>query len=341
MLSALIGSVLNGLFNGFWIAFFTGWIAWLSVLRILAAGFYEAYLVTRPLPDLAAAPAEANFSSTAKQGDYESVEMQPPPADDTEYHGGGVPAPGPATDADSSNLIPGPPGLGRHAPVGSGAGLGSVRRTKKFQLQRTVKWSGWLGWAWSALYTPLSHTIWLAVNARNPSNGSVKIVRAIAIGVSALSLTFDTKQRYAAALARKTNSPWVGTLFRAWNALACLLLGGEAAALLVLGAVQAKIFVALPIVYVVFSCIWAWASWKILPPVDGSRPGFHILADVTMGAFAGLFVAAPAFALWQDNVFDEHKADLFGESRPTGLDLGTYLQCEGATLAGKFAAVMP
>jgi len=344
VLSALIGSVLNGLFNGFWIAFFTGWIAWLSVIRILAAGLYNAYLATQPLPDtaavVAAAEEEAKHGSTVKQGDYESVEMHPPLTGDAEYRSGGAPAPVPATDPESSDLILSPPGLGRHVPAGTRRPRG-VGLANKFQPQRTIKLSGWLGWAWSALYTPLSHTIWLAVNVRNSSNGTVKIVRAIAIGVSALSLTFDTKRRYATALAHKTNSPWAGTLFNAWNAFACLLLGGEAAALLVLGAVQAQVFVALPIMYSIFSCIWAAASWRILPPIDGSRPGMHILADVAMGVFAGLFVAAPAFALWQRNKFDEHRADMFGDPRPAGLDLGAYLQCEGATLAGKFAAVMP
>jgi hypothetical protein len=67
------------------------------------------------------------------------------------------------------------------------------------------------------------------------------------------------------ALAHKTNRPWAGRLLSACSAIACLLLGGEAAALLLLGAVQTKIF-----------------------------------------------VAAPAFALWQESLFDKRKADMFG-----------------------------
>jgi hypothetical protein len=47
MLTAFIGSVFNGLFSGFWIEFFTGWLSWLSVIRILAAGYYEFYLAIR------------------------------------------------------------------------------------------------------------------------------------------------------------------------------------------------------------------------------------------------------------------------------------------------------
>ena len=215
----------------------------------------------------------------------------------------------------------------------------STSRPKKHLLfsgiERSVTPFGWLGWIWSAIYTPLSQTIWLAVHISS-SDGTHQFVRALAIGVSALGLTFDYKQRYAAALGRRWGS-WAFVAFNVWNCGACLLLGVETLALLIHGAMSMKdVPTPLVVVYPIFSIIWAGASWMFLPPIDGARPS-NLIAGVLMGAFAGIFVAAPAFSIWQGAKFAEE----VGKSGTEGMGLGEFLQCEGASVWAKFAAVMP
>jgi hypothetical protein len=73
---------------------------------------------------------------------------------------------------------------------------------------------------------------------------------------------------------------------------------------------------------------------------DGGRPG-NVFWSILVGAFMGLFVAAPAFALQQNASFNEKVAQLMGEDGPEAVNLGDYLICEGVSLAAKFAAVMP
>ncbi|KAF2651901.1 hypothetical protein K491DRAFT_605990 [Lophiostoma macrostomum CBS 122681] len=311
MLSAFIGSVLNGLFSGFWIAFITGWISWLAVVRIVAAGLYEFYVTAK---------SGTNYQAVNDK-QYESLGMS------MYAHAGSRTAEQSTGNTTATNI----------------RARGSKSLFKMFkEPERTVTVFGWLGWVWSAIYTPISQSIWLAVHV-GTDDGAVQLVRALAIGVSALGLTFDFKQRYGAVLGRKLGS-WAFILFNVWNATACLLLGVESAVLLISGAVHID-FTPIPIlvIYPIFSIIWAVVSWKIIPPIDGARPGKNILLDILMGAFAGLFVAAPAFGLWQSRKFDADAASngFFGEDAPSGLSLGDFLGCEGASVLEKFAAIMP
>jgi hypothetical protein len=338
MLSAFVGSIINGLSSGFWVAFFTGWISWLSVIRILAAGLYEFYLT---------ANAGANFIA----------------ADENQYQSIGLNMYGPARAA-VGDTHPGVEGEevrlthemniaqqhlenNYHPAVAaqfeqqknSGIGGGFLRAFFK-QPTRTVTVTGWLGWIWSAVYEPISQSIWTRVHITS-DDGTLLFVRALAIGVSALGLTFDYKQRYGAALARKWGS-WAFVVFNVWNSTACLLLGCEALVLLIRGAMNlSHLPIPVYVAYPILSCIWAGASWKFLPPVDAGRPGINIVADVFMGAFAGIFVAAPAFALWQWHKFDAHRAEVFGENPDPGMSLGEFLSCDGASVLAKFAAIMP
>ena len=66
-----------------------------------------------------------------------------------------------------------------------------------------------------------------------------------------------------------------------------------------------------------------------------------MVAGALMGAFAGMFVAAPAFALWRSAEFAERVNASWGQDMPAGLELGDYLACEGVSVWAKFAAVMP
>jgi hypothetical protein len=342
MLSAFIGSVLNGLFSGFWIAFFTGWISWLSVVRIVAAGAYEFYLAIKA------------------GSKYHGV-------DETRYQSIGLNMYGGAVTTGATTTTTKPTSTG-----GAGGGDEEIQRTQdmdaaehhlaatyhpaiaaEFQAQkkagkgvlglmftqpeRTINIYGWLGWTWSAIYTPISQSIWLSVHISS-RDGPVQFVRALAIGVSALGLTFDYKHRYGASIAKKYGS-WAFICFNVWNAFACLLLGVEAAVLLIRGALNLKFTpVPLLIAYPVVSIIFAWASWRFLPPIDGARKGINVVADVLMGAFAGIFCAAPGFILWQSR----NNAGFMGnDTASSGLSLGDYLNCQGASVLGKFAAMMP
>ncbi|KAK3896633.1 hypothetical protein C8A05DRAFT_39817, partial [Staphylotrichum tortipilum] len=43
LVSAYIGSFINGLANGWLVAFTTGWISWLALFRVLLGGVYMLY----------------------------------------------------------------------------------------------------------------------------------------------------------------------------------------------------------------------------------------------------------------------------------------------------------
>jgi hypothetical protein len=331
MLSAFIGSVLNGLFSGLWIAFFTGWISWLSVFRILGVGLYELYISIKAGTNIEAAGKEdAKYHSIGNNigiGMTNYNPTQPIQNDEESQH---LDHPPPYT-AQQYMLTPN----GVIDPTGKPVVRKHILITKP--PKRTVDLFGWLAWIWSAIYTPLSHTIWIAVHINSNRGGALFIVRALAIGVSALGLTFDYKQRYAASLKRG----WAFFLFNMWNATACTLLGVYALALLIRGAVNLNAGTPIPyVVYPIFATIWAAVSWRFLPPMDGARPGVNIFADVAMGCFAGVFVAAPAMILWQRENFNVNVAEMRGGSEE-GLSLGDYLRCEGASFWGRFAAVMP
>jgi hypothetical protein len=324
MLSAFIGSVLNGLLSGFWIAFFTGWISWLAVFRILCVGIYELWLSIRAGTDYEAAGKEdAKYHSIGNNIGLTGVNTGPRVDEEGQQPNSYTLTPAGAVFDSEGNAVPRKNILITKPPL------------------RTVDTFGWLAWTYAAIYTPLSHTIWLAVHISS-GNGPLLIVRALAIGVSALSLTFDTKQRYAASLRRG----WFFLLFNMWNACACTLLGVYALVLLIQGAIALKgdngDMPIIPfIVYPIFSTIWAAVSWRFLPPMDGARPGMNIFADVAMGVFAGLFVAAPAGVLWQSAKFDARVEEMMYGTGEEGVGLSEYLGCHGASFWGRVAAVLP
>lgn len=328
MLSAFIGSIINGLCSGWLIAFITGWISWLSVVRILVAGAYETYLTVK---------AGTNFDTVNAQ--YQNIPM-------TRVEDVGNPTPGTATESQSHLVadIESPPQYSAHVPQGPSRKPSRFGKRSnlpmKGQIDRSVGPFGWIGWTWSAIYTPISQTIWVCVHLTSSTSGVNQFVRALAIGVSTLGLTFDYKARYGAVLGRKWGA-WAFVAFNTWNAAACLLLGVEALVLLIRGATQIEdIPIPLVVLYPIFCVIWAAGSWAFLPPIDGGRPS-NVITGLLMGAFAGVFVAAPAFALWRNAEFDEKVAEMMGQSAPDGLSLGEFLSCESASVWAKFAAVMP
>ena len=211
-------------------------------------------------------------------------------------------------------------------------------------LNREVTVFGWLGWVYGALYAPASQLIWVAANASN-NNGLAKVVKGLSVAVTALPLCIDSRVRYADALRRhRWGSLWAYG-FNITNAASCLLQAAICGTLLVFGVVQAhaqsEFGFPWPIVaiYPVFSLVWAWGSFQILPVRDGGRRraaqahwmGYFV--DIGVGAFAGLFLAAPAFALYTSS-------KPLGQSGDDASNLTTYLSCESAWWK-KFAAIFP
>lgn len=101
MLSAFIGSVVNGLCSGWLTTFITGWISWLSVIQILIAGAYEAYLAIK---------AGTNFNAVDAQ--YHNIAM-------TRLGGTGQPALGAAAESQPHLMadVESPPQYFPHTPL--------------------------------------------------------------------------------------------------------------------------------------------------------------------------------------------------------------------------------
>ncbi|KAL9069594.1 MAG: hypothetical protein Q9157_006106 [Trypethelium eluteriae] len=190
---------------------------------------------------------------------------------------------------------------------------------------------GWIGWIYAALYSPIVQILWLAGNwSDGPSAGNVKLVRAIGVSVTALSLTMDTRARYGESL-KDWLGPWAQRTFTIIHAVSCLTLGLVIAILLILAVIQLPAPVFFIPVYLVFSTIWMFGSFLLFPPFDGgtapnSVPTF--LAGLLMGAFGGLFTSAPAFG-----------SMMFAST--DGATLKEYLKCDTVDTWHKFIAIFP
>lgn len=67
---------------------------------------------------------------------------------------------------------------------------------------KQVSFSGWIGWIYTTLYSPVIQVLWLVENWSEASP-SLKFARAIGVGVAALPSTFDTRARYGRALGER------------------------------------------------------------------------------------------------------------------------------------------
>ncbi|KAH8684213.1 hypothetical protein BGZ60DRAFT_397029 [Tricladium varicosporioides] len=336
MLSAFIGSVVNGLTSGWFVAFMTGWIAWFALFRVMLAGLYMLYR-----------------SSTDSWGPGKHERIPGPGEEDLDH----------LMNNDNSGFNLGEE-VGR-APtqpsrfrilwptaadvrtVGSDQRLWGTNKTVAQSLRdldHGVSVLGWFGWIYGAVYAPITQSFWIAANTNTSSNGAAKIVKGLSIAVTALPLGMDCRVRYADSLKRK----WAGTLFNLTNSISCVLQGIFCAILLVHGVIDlsasSSSFFPWPIVaiYPVFSLVWMYTSFTFLPIKDGARKSgkahwYRHILDLSMGAFAGLFLAAPAFALYQSAQFAKFESG----DRSNGMNnLASYLSCE-RQLWRKFVAVVP
>jgi hypothetical protein len=360
MLSAFVGSVINGLSSGWFVAFMTGWISWFALFRVILGAVYMMYRsvtgtwepeydAIRQLEDEGSHPMIGQINS---RQDEVIISGDPP----SESHQGYSEPQSKQSKPRFLNIIwPSPSDIRAFKLYASKA---TKNGSPWSPLNQDVTFLGWVGWIWAGLIAPIAQLLWVAANISNRSNGAVKIVKGLTVAVTALPLCIDSRVRYGEALAGSGNRrSWAKRAFNLTNSLSCLLQGVICTILLITGAInlnQSSTFgFPTPIfaLYPIFSLIWMYGSLIILPVRDGGRrraaqdhwSGY--ILDVGMGAFAGIFLAAPAFGLYQSTSFDEKYGDFdsFSGSTSSGADgqtLTEYLQCE-ASVWKKVAAIFP
>ena len=401
ILSAFVGSVINGLTNGWLVAFMTGWISWFAVFRVLVGGLYmffrsitdswgpgrgKDYIDPDP-PSYPLYPLDPRDGDTSTSTSHlVANNNNQRPDDDTEYYAypaylpgqGGVqlvvvpkpkyrqlakniwPAPSVVRGIDqpaADTALPTHPFLGRN-------GKKSIF-TPRADLDRSVAPLGWISLLYTALWAPITQVLFLAANLSRPDGvttglGAAKLVKGLTVAVTALPLCIDCRVRYADSLRWKPGryalNLFVGT--------SCLFQGAVCATLLISGLVDMirdsdsdrengssrtslgggggrrgfPILAVVGVIYVLFALVWMFGSFAMLPMRDGGRKGAGkthwagYLLDVGVGAFAGVFLAAPAIALYVRN------SSGFGGSGME--DLADYLSCEEEVWR-KIAAILP
>ena len=183
---------------------------------------------------------------------------------------------------------------------------------------------------------PFVQILWVAENW-TAASGSLKLVRGLGVSISAISLTIDTKKRYASKTeeARYCDA-FASALFKIVNGVCAFGMGIICVALLTKGAVDLNLAWYFFVIYCVFIVIWTAASFAIWPVQDGGIKGFGIVPDVLMGAFAGLFLGAPAFA---EQPIMTSGGFLTPDSGQASLK--KYLSCEKVAVWQKFVAIFP
>lgn len=319
VLTAFIGSIVNGATNGYLVAFMTGWISWLAVLRVLSGALLTLYQA---------------FSSKYTRLEHELSTSRPTDEIALEERGL-IPETSQAvaqgeSQGDKGALVP---RLLRPQ-------LSSIKRMNG-RLTKEVTVLGWIGWLYTAIYSPIVQILWLAENW-SAASGPLKFVRAFGISIAALSLTIDTKKRYATKL---SDTKYLGSpacvAFKIINGISAFGMGIMCAALLIKGAIDASLEWYIIVIYCIFSVIWAVASFQICPVQDGGVKGFGLIPDVIMGAFAGIFLAAPAFAVMQTAEQPTLGSDGFSTPESGQASLNDYLSCESVAVWQKFVAIFP
>jgi hypothetical protein len=172
--------------------------------------------------------------------------------------------------------------------------------------------------------------MWLLENWNKASTG-LKVARAIGVSVAALPSTFDTRARYGEALGRVYGWP-AGWVFGVLTAVSTVTLTGVSVVELGLAAKDMGKSSWMAAIYVVLLLLWTWESFANASPHDEAKylSGWvGRLGGLGAGAFAGLFVAAPAFGV------------MMAEQNHPGLGLSAYMKCEGVPWWQKMVAVLP
>ena len=379
-LTALIGSIVNGLTSGWLVAFMTGWFTLFAMLRVLIGGTYMLYRSTCsswvPKDDTEDAELLSRGNQVEHEGAYSG-----------EIDAANLPQPGSRTFASPSGTYqplyieisqgystalpprghwpndysrrpprrqvpwffqnPGQnpwmePTTGKSIPRIFWPSIADVRRAGS-SLNREVTVFGWIGWVYGAVYAPITQIIWVAANASNPK-GAPKLVKGFSVAVTALPLCIDCRTRYADALrTKRLGGMWAYIAFNTVNSVSCVVQGAISATLLAWGAIQVNADSQLPLpilaIYPIFSLVWAYVSFRLMPIRDGGRrraaekhsAGYFL--DVGVGAFAGIFLAFPAFALYMGS-------KSLGDDGDDNASLGQYFSCETQSWR-KFSAIFP
>ena len=290
VLTAFIGSIINGLTSGSLAAFVTAWISWLAVLRVLSGALYGLYQAFSP-----------KYTKLSTNED-ETIALEQP---------------GRVSNNTAGRAVP-----GASAP-GDKTGMFSAKRRRTMDIHGL----GWIGWVYAAIYSPIIQILWLTANW-SAASGQLKLVRGLGISVTALGLTIDTKKRYAERL-----GGIYGVIFKLINGGSAFGMGAMCLALLVKGAIDLSLKWYFILIYCVFCVIWTAISFKIVPVSDGGIQGSGIILDVLIGAFGGIFLAAPAFMVMNTSEFGSHESG--------SASLNKYLSCQSVSVWRKMAAILP
>ena len=305
VLTAFIGSIINGITSGYLVAFITGWISWFATLRILIGAVWSL---------------RQAFSS-----EYMQIATAAPTDETIALEERGLTAETTQPEAAQSGL----------------SQIGSKSSMINRRLNRKISVLGWIGWVYTAIYSPIVQILWVAANWAGAS-GQLKLVRGLGISVSALGLTIDTKRRYAESLKGSNHFGGAACVaFKLINAGSAFGMGLMCAALLIKGAIELNLKWYFFLIYCIFLGIWAAGSFSIVPVRDGGIGGAGIILDVLMGAFAGIFLAAPAFVVLQDALQPSVSLDGFSYPESGQASLNNYLSCESVAVWRKMAAVLP
>jgi len=171
--------------------------------------------------------------------------------------------------------------------------------------------------------------MWLVENW-SKAGTVLKAVRAIGVGVAVLPSTIDTKARYGEKLGKRYG-PVFKVLFTFMTAASTMVLGVVAATELILAAKDGVSWW-LILGYIVFALAWTYGSVIFQSPHDEGiavNSVGKLLAGLAMGAFGGLFTAAPAFSVMQ------------AASNEPGVGLHGYLHYRTVALWQKIVAFLP
>ena len=156
--------------------------------------------------------------------------------------------------------------------------------------------------------------------------------RAIGVGAAALPSTFDTRARYGRALGRVCGWQPAELVFGILTAASTLTLSVVSFIELGHAARQAGKLGLSAVLHVVFTLAWTFFGLETASPRDGGKDmgkWRSVLGGVGMGAFGGVFVAAPAFVI------------MLTAARQPGMGLSDYLRCESVAWWQKMVAVLP
>ncbi|KAF2424276.1 hypothetical protein EJ08DRAFT_652511 [Tothia fuscella] len=325
LITSFVGSIVTGITGGYFIAFCTAWICWFATTRILVVGvwFCKQALCGKNLDSVLRKTSLLEKSSAIKEQGESSertAAISPPPYEE-------------AIQLEEQH----PKHLSSEDRITTGLLAESAESAPKAATHLAAFQAGpptilgYAGWIYAAVYFPIVQIMWLIGNWPNgPSSGTLKLVRAIGVGITALPLTMDTKARYAVALEKRFGR-WANRLFTYIHAFSTLILGVQAVIMLVVAAIQMPAPPGLVVMYIVLSIIWMFGSFLLFPPMDGGMSPNSVgtfVAGLAMGIFGGAFTSAASFGAMQS------------AAKEPGMSIGDYLSCESEVWR-KFIATFP